>query len=42
MFKSHFRETVTVVLTIVMGFIMSFAVIVVDHLKLRFSNVFQI
>lgn len=42
MFKNHFGETVTVVLAIVMGFIMSFAVIVVDHLELHFSNVFQI
>lgn len=42
MFKSHYGETITVVLSIVMGFIMAFAVIAVDHLQLNFSNVFQI
>lgn len=42
MFKTHFGETVTVVLAIVMGFIMAFAVIVADQLELNFSNVFQI
>ena len=42
MFKSHYGETITVVLAIVMGLIMAFAVIVVDHLKLNFSNVFSI
>lgn len=42
MFKNHYGETVTVVLSIVMGFIMAFAVIVVDHLELNFSAVFQI
>lgn len=41
MFKNHFGETVTVVLAIVMGFVMAFAVIVIDHLNLNFSNVFQ-
>jgi len=33
MFKSYFGETVTVVLAIVMGLIMSLASIVVDHLR---------
>ena len=42
MFKNHYGETVTVVLAIVMGFIMAFAVIAVDQLNLNFSNVFQI
>ena len=42
MFKNHYGETITVVLAIVMGFIMAFAVIAVDHLQLNFSNVFQI
>lgn len=42
MFKNHYGETITVVLSIVMGFIMAFAVIVVDHLELNFSTVFQI
>lgn len=42
MFKSHFGETVTVVLAIVMGFIMSLASIVVEHLDFNFSNVFKI
>lgn len=42
MFKSYFGETVTVVLAIVMGFLMSLVVIVVDHLALNFSNVFKI
>jgi len=42
MFRDHFGETVTVVLSLVMGFIMAFAVIVVDHLELHFSNVFSI
>ena len=42
MFESHFGETVTVVLAIVMGFIMAFAVIIIDHLNLNFSTVFQI
>lgn len=31
-----------VVLAIVMGFVMAFAVIAADHLKLNLSNVFQI
>lgn len=42
MFKNHYGETITVVLSVVMGFIMAFAVIAVDRLKLNFSNVFQI
>lgn len=42
MFKSHFGETVTVVLAIVMGLIMSLASIVVEHLDFNFSNVFKI
>lgn len=42
MFKSHFGETVIVVLSLVMGFIMSLAVVFVDHLALNFSNVFKI
>lgn len=42
MFKSHYGETVTVVLAIIMGFVMAFAVIVADHLKLNFSTVFQV
>ena len=42
MFKSHFGETVTVVLAVVMGFIMSLASIIVDHLAFNWSNVFMI
>ena len=42
MFKSHYGETVTVTLAIVMGFLMSLAVIVVDHLPFHFGNVFSI
>ncbi len=42
MFKNHFGETVTVVLAIIMGFIMAFAVIIANHLHLSFSNVFQV
>lgn len=42
MFKNHFGETVTVVLAITMGLIMAFAVIVIDHLAINFSTVFQI
>ena len=42
MFKEHFSETVTVVLAIVMGFMMSVACIIVDHLPFHFSNVFSI
>ena len=42
MFKNHFGETVIVVLSLVMGFIMSVAVIIIDGLALNFSNVFKI
>ena len=42
MFKNHYGETITVVLSIVMGLIMAFAVIMVDHLPLNFSHVFPI
>lgn len=42
MFKSHFGETVTVVLAITMGFLMSLAAIFVDHLDFNFSNIFSI
>ncbi len=39
MFKSHFGETVTVVLAILMGFIMAFAAVIADHLAVNFSNI---
>ncbi len=42
MFKSHFGETVTVVLAIVMGGVMALASIIVEHLDFNFSNVFKI
>ena len=42
MFKSHYGVTVTVVLALVMGFLMSLAAIVIDHLAFNFSNVFSI
>lgn len=42
MFKNHFGETVTVVLAIMMGLIMAFAIIIIDHLAINFSTVFQI
>jgi len=42
MFKSHLGETVTVVLAVVIGFIMSLAVIIVDHVAFNFSSVFKI
>ncbi|HCT89895.1 MAG TPA: hypothetical protein DF613_00705 [Lachnospiraceae bacterium] len=42
MFKTHFGETLTVVLAIVMGIIMSLASIIVEHLDFNFSNVFKI
>lgn len=42
MFKNHFGETVTVVLAIIMGLIMAFAIIIIDHLAINFSVVFQI
>ncbi|MBR1780638.1 MAG: hypothetical protein IJ751_04450 [Oscillospiraceae bacterium] len=41
MFRNHFEETVTVVLAIVMGLIMSVASIFVDHLAFHFSNLFR-
>ncbi len=42
MLKSHFGETVTVVLAILMGFIMAFAAVIAGHLAVNFSNVFKI
>ena len=42
MFKNHFGETVIVVLAILMGLIMSFTAVIVDHLAMNFSNVFKI
>lgn len=42
MFRNHFGETVTIILAIIMGLIMAFAVIVIDHLAINFSTVFQI
>lgn len=42
MFKSHFGETVTVVLAIVMGFIMSLASIIANNQGFNFSNIFKI
>ena len=42
MFKNHYGETVTVVLAIVMGLIMAFAVVIVDGLEFHFSNIFSI
>ena len=42
MFKSHYGETVTVVLSLVMGLIMAVAVIIVDHLPLHFGNLLSI
>lgn len=42
MFKSHFGETVTVVLAIVMGFLMSLASVMVNHRGLNFSNIFKV
>lgn len=42
MFKSYFGETVTVVLAIVMGLMMSLASIIVDHLEFHLPNVFKI
>lgn len=42
MFKSHYGETVIVVLAIVIGFLMSLASMVVDHLAFNYSNVFKI
>lgn len=42
MFKSHYGETVTVVLSLVMGLQMALAVIVVDRLPFNFANLFSI
>lgn len=42
MFKSHFGETVLIVLSLVMGIIMSVAVILIDGLAFNFSNAFKI
>lgn len=42
MFKSHYGETVTVVLSLVMGLIMAVAAIFVDHLSFHFGNLFSI
>ena len=42
MFKTHFGETVTVVLAMVMGVIMSVSSIFVDHLEVNFPNFFKV
>lgn len=42
MFQSHFGETVTVVLAIVMGFLMSLASIAIDSLPFNYSMVFKL
>ena len=42
MFKNHFGETVVIVLAMVMGFIMSLAVILIDQLGLNGANIFKI
>jgi len=42
MFRSHFGETVTVVLALVMGLVMALSIIMIDHLSFHFSNVFRI
>lgn len=42
MFRTHYGETVTVVLAMVMGLIMAIAAIIVDHLAFHYSNVFKI
>lgn len=42
MFKNHFGETVIIVLAIVMGFIMSLAVIFIDHVSFNGANIFKI
>lgn len=42
MFKSHFGETVTVVLAIVMGLIMALASVIVNDRGFNFSNIFKI
>lgn len=41
MFKDHYGETLLVVLSIVMGFIMAVAILFVDHLAFNFSNLFK-
>ena len=42
MFKSHFGETVVVVIALIMGLVMSLAAIFLNHLPLNFSTVFSI
>lgn len=42
MFKDHFGCVLTTVLSIVMGFIMAIAVVIVDSLEFNFSVVFKI
>lgn len=42
MFKSHFAETIIVVLAIVMGFIMSLASAIINRKGFNFSNIFKI
>ena len=42
MFKTHYGETLLVVLSIVMGLLMAIAVIFIDHLAFNFSNLFKI
>lgn len=42
MFKSHFGETVIVVLAILMGLIMSITSVIVNNLALNYSNIFKI
>ena len=41
MFRSHYGETVTVVMALVMGLLMAIAVAFVDHLAFNFSNIFS-
>lgn len=42
MFRSHFGETVIVVLAVIMGFIMSLASAVINQHGFNFSNIFKI
>lgn len=42
MFKNHFGETVTVVLAIVMGFLMSLASVIVNDRGFNASNIFKL
>lgn len=42
MFRSHFGETVTVVLALVMGVIMAVAVSILDHVPFNYSNFFKL